>query len=324
MIVNLSAAVDNSSHNNKSSFMKSISAICSLCVAACMSLLSTISLANQGSALSVDVTEDKPLWEAGLFSAAFRGPIYPAAEDYQNKFLPVPFLIYRGDVIRIGDESIVKAVAVEKETFKLDVSIGGAFNADSDESKIRDGMPDLDFMFEIGPEASFLLSDFGTASNSDSVAKGKPAVDKAELWLNLQLRSVFSTDFERINHRGYVFQPEFAFTLDNLFFDDSRFFLSVAPTFTTDKTQQYFYDVQEQYARPDRPFYESDAGYLGSKVSIANRVMINPELMIFVGAQLGFWHGAENKNSALYQDEFTYAIALGVKWTLFSSEEKVK
>lgn len=283
----------------------------SLAVVALLSLLVHPALANQGTALSIDRTEGKPLWEAGLFGAAFRGPLYPASKDSQNKFLPVPFVIYRGEKIRIGDESIIKAIAVEKERFKLDVSLGAAFNADSDDSKIREGMPDLDFMFEIGPEASFLLK-----SNESKV-------QPSEAWLNLQFRSVFSTDFGEVSHRGYVFQPEISFKKDDLIFSDSSFFFTVAPIYATEKTHQYFYDVKQRYVNEQRDFYQADAGYLGTKVSIANRVQVTKNIMMFVGVQLGFWQGAKNDNSPLFQDDFTYALALGLKWRLYESDERV-
>ncbi|WP_082897102.1 MipA/OmpV family protein [Thalassotalea crassostreae] len=272
-------------------------------------LLSCIQFAwaNDGTLMSVDTSAGKPRWEAGVFTAAFRGPIYPAAKDYQNKFLPIPFAIYRGEKIRLGDESIVKAIAVEKERFKLDVSLGGAFNADSDKSKIREGMPDLDVMMEVGPKASFLL-DSGAAD---------------ETWLNLQFRSVFSTDFESVEHRGYLFQPEIAFRRDNVFFDNSRFFLSFSSIWATKETHQYFYDVEQQYVTEQRGFYESSAGYLGSKFSIANRVNISPKFLIMFGVQFGLWQGAENEDSPLYQDDFTYAAILGFKWTLMQSDKRI-
>ncbi|WNC73290.1 MipA/OmpV family protein [Thalassotalea psychrophila] len=273
----------------------------------CAFILMINAHANQGGALSVDTTAGKPVWEVGVFSAAFRGPIYPAATDYQNKFLPLPFVIYRGEKIRIGDESLIKAIAVEKERFKLDVSLGAAFNADSEDSKIREGMPDLDFMFEIGPEASFLLHD---SKVSDT-------------WLNLQFRSVFSTDFSDVHHRGYVFQPEVSYRSDNLLFDNSRFYFSVSPTFASAKTHQYFYDVDAKYVNSERDYYQSLGGYLGTKMSIANRFQLTKSLMVFVGTQLGFWQGAKNDDSDLYQEKFTYAVALGVKWTVFQSTEHI-
>ncbi|WP_371188783.1 MipA/OmpV family protein [Thalassotalea maritima] len=275
-------------------------------------LTSQASYANTTGPLSIDTQAGKPLWELGVFSAGFRGPMYPAAKDSQNKFIPVPLVIYRGKTIRLGDDSFVKAIAVEKERFKLDVSLSGAFNADSEDSRVREGMPDLDFMFEIGPEASFLLTDNLFLEHSH------------ELWLKLPLRSVFSTDFSAVDHQGYVFQPELAFTVDDLFAEQSRFFASVAPIFTTDKTQAYFYDVELPYVTAERAFYQSKGGYLGTELSIANSIELNNEWMLFTAAQIGFWQGAKNASSPLHQQNVTYSIALGVKWTWLVSEERVR
>ncbi|MEW6999525.1 MipA/OmpV family protein [Colwelliaceae bacterium BS250] len=248
----------------------------------------------------------KPIWEAGVFTAAFHGPIYPASSDNQHKFLPVPFVIYRGEKIRVGDGSFVKAVAVEKERFKLDISLGAAFNADSEDSKIREGMPDLDFMFEIGPQASFLLADNSYSST----------------WLNLQLRSVFSSDFSTINQRGYIFQPEVAFKGQGIVSDNSTLGLAISPIFASKKTHQYFYDVDSQYVNDQRPYYQSEGGYLGSKVSVFNRFQISKNLSVFGAMQIGYWKGAKNEQSPLHQQNVTYTFAIGVKWTLAESANK--
>lgn len=246
----------------------------------------------------------KPLWEAGAFTLGFHGPIYPAAQDTHNKFLAVPYVIYRGDVLRIGDGSIVKAVAIEKETFKFDVSLGAAFSANSDDSDIREDMPDLDFLFEIGPQASFLIN-----NTRDS-----------EAWFNLHFRSVFSTDFSSMDQRGYVFEPEISFEYSDLFFDRSRFFMSFSSFYATDKTHQYFYQVDQQYATQQRQAYQADAGYMGSKLQIANRVKVRDDLTVFFGVNVGIWDNAKNDRSPLFEEDFTYAFALGIRWTLFESD----
>ena len=272
------------------------------CLAAFISPL----MANQSFVNNIGTNKEAkspPLWEAGIVSVAFTGPIYPAAEDSQNKLLPVPFVIYRGETIRLGDGSIVKAVAVEKETFKFDVSLGAAFNASSDDSEIRRGMPDLDFLFEIGPQASFLVND----------------TDRSETWLNLQLRSVFSTDFSSISQRGYVFEPELAYQGQDILFSDSTLFLSISPLFASDKTHKYFYQVDSQYATAERVKYQADGGYLGTQIQIANRFIIKKDLTLFFGVNIGVWSQSKNADSPLFKEDITYAFALGLKWNLYES-----
>ena len=41
-----------------------------------------------------------PLWEAGIGAAVFNTPAYPGASDRSNRGLVLPFLLYRGKVLR--------------------------------------------------------------------------------------------------------------------------------------------------------------------------------------------------------------------------------
>ena len=119
-----------------------------------------------------------------------------AQDKVRVMLLQPPYFIYRGETIRIGDGSIARAVAIDKSWYELDLSLAGSFNANSEGNEARVGMPDLDFIFELGPQLKLRLSKFEFEQHG-----------KAELLLNLQARAVFSTDFSSIHKRGYVFQP---------------------------------------------------------------------------------------------------------------------
>lgn len=262
------------------------------------------SYAASYSTKTVKSTE-KPRWEAGALFAAFHSPLYPAAEETQEKLLPVPFLIYRGERLRVGEGGVIKAVAIEKPRFKVDLSLGAAFNANSDDSSARQGMPDLDFIFEVGPEISFMLTD----------------TKRSETWLNLQFRKVFSTDFSSIDDRGYIFQPEISYQGQNVFINNSSVKFTVSPLFATKKMHQYFYQVDEKFSTSERPFYQAGGGYLGTEVTMVNRVKIRHDLMIFVSTKLGFYQGASNEDSPLFKKDVNYSVGVGLKWTLFQSNK---
>ena len=269
-----------------------------------MLMLALPTYASSKTQVDVNKTE-KPRWEAGALLATFHSPLYPAASETQEKILPVPFLIYRGERLRVGENGVIKAVAIEKPRFKVDLSLGAAFNANSDDSRARKGMPDLDFIFEVGPEVSFMLTDS----------------DDSETWLNLQFRKVFSTDFSSIDERGYIFQPELAYQGKGLFSKNSRFKFTFSPLFATEKTHQYFYQVDEQFSTNERPTYQAGGGYLGTEMSLVNRFKIRDDLLIFVSTKLGYYKGASNEDSPLYKKDINYALGLGIKWTLFAGNE---
>ncbi len=257
---------------------------------------------------------DKPLpkWEVGGFIAGFHSPLYPASKDNQDKFLALPYAVYRGDKFRIGDGAIVKAMAVEAPRFKLDISLNAAFNADSDDSDIREDMPDLDFLFEVGPQFRFLFSESSFEYGADQ-----------EVWLNLQTRAVFSTDFSELNHRGYTIQPQLSWRAKNVFLSNTISFASVSPIWASEKLHDYFYQVSPDFETVDRNSYDANAGYLGTKLSVGNIFQITPKMNVFFAAQWGLWQGAENKNSPLFQQQNNFSVALGLRYTFFVSDEKV-
>ena len=109
--------------------------------------VSTDIAAQQEIALEEDM---RPVWEVGVLAAAFNSPEYPAAGQNQTNTIPAPYFIYRGETLRIGDGSIARAVAIDKSWYELDLSLAGSFNANSEDNEARAGMPDLDFIFELG------------------------------------------------------------------------------------------------------------------------------------------------------------------------------
>ena len=117
---------------------------------------------DRGSSRTPDGNQGKrglALWEVGGGAAAAYTPNYPAARGMNFNALPVPIVIYRGRFLRAGDGSIVSGHVFSSERLELDVSLSGSFDADSDDVDIRRGMPDLGFLFEVGPELEVRLND---------------------------------------------------------------------------------------------------------------------------------------------------------------------
>lgn len=268
-----------------------------------MYILAMPMLAQSSEKSLVDINSTKPKWEAGILVAAFHRSLYPASAQTQSRLLPVPFVIYRGEHLRVGEEGVIKAVAIDKPRFKVDLSLGAAFNVNSDDSVAREGMPDVDFIFEIGPQVSFLLDDS----------------EQSKTWINLQLRKVFSTDFSRIDDRGYILQPEIAYQGKGLWSDNDTFKLTFSPLFATKKTHQYFYQVDKQFMTNERPAYNASGGYLGAEITLLNRFSIRRDISIFVKSTLGLYTGASNEDSPLFEKKLNYGFGLGIKWTLFQT-----
>jgi outer membrane protein len=277
----------------------------------CMVLtLGSLSLqAQEDIALGQDL---RPLWEVGVFAGAFYSPEYPGADQSQTNLIPSPYFTYRGETLRIGDGAIARAVAVDKSWYELDLSLAGAFNANSDDNVAREGMPDLDYIFELGPQLIVRLGQFEFEHQG-----------RAELFVNLPIRAAFSTDFSSIERRGYVFQPQLSYRQRGRLSELTALSISIAPTWATEALHDYFYQVDSPYVTNDRQTYEAKGGYLGTTLAIGLSFNARQNIRIFFGGNIAIHSGAANKVSPLFKDNNTYSMGVGMVWRIWESEERV-
>ena len=254
----------------------------------------------------------RPVWEAGIFAAAFNSPEYPAADQSQTNVIPSPYFIYRGETLRIGEGSIARAVAIDKSWYELDLSLAASFGSNSDDNLARAGMPDLDFTFELGPQLKLRLSKFEFEDHG-----------RGELFLNLQTRAVFSTDFSGIDHRGYVFQPDLRYRQKGWLSEKTALSISVSPTWASEKLHDYFYQVNQEFVTDQRQLFDAKGGYLGTRLLVSMSFNATENIRMFIGGSTSMHVGAANEDSPLFLEKNTYSIGLGLVWRLWQSEEKV-
>ncbi|MEP0354343.1 MipA/OmpV family protein [Paraglaciecola sp.] len=275
-----------------------------------VSMLLSLNIVAQEEIILED--EMRPVWEAGAFIGVFNAPEYPASNQSNTNVVPVPYFIYRGETLRIGDGSIARAVALDKSWYELDLSLAASFGANSKDNEARSGMPDLDFNFELGPQLKLRLSKFEFENHG-----------KGELFLNLQTRAVFSTDFSGIDHRGYVFQPDLRYRQRGWLSEKTALSISLSPTWATEKLHDYFYQVDQRFVTEQRNQFDAKAGYLGTRLLVSVSFNATEDLRVFLGASTSIHSGSANENSPLFIDENTYSFGAGVVWRLWESEEKV-
>lgn len=271
-------------------------------------LFAAIVLQFASSAALAQIVDEgtEPLWEAGIGGGAIYAPDYPGSDEHNANGLAAPYVIYRGDIFRLGDDSIVKGVFLETERFEFDISFGASFDADSDDNDARLGMPDLDFLGEVGPQLTVNLGEY----------------HGGQLQLALPVRAVFSTDFSNLDHRGYVFNPQISYDLDE-FFESFDVFLELGATFATEELHDYFYQVEEKYATSSRTTYDAKAGYMGGELVAAFSYRITDRARFFTGVQVSYYGGAANEDSPLLLDEITNSVGAGFVWSLYESDARV-
>ncbi len=246
----------------------------------------------------------KPLFEAGVALGGAYLPDYPAAGQSHLKGLVLPFVAYRGKILRSDEKGLLRSRLVKTDRFEFDLSLDGAFASDSDKNSVRRGMPDLDWMGEIGPRVQW------------TIAK---AAHSAKVDIELPVRAVFSTDLSRIDARGYVFEPEIAYQHENFLQQDLEVKVSAGVTFASEDLMDYFYEVEPRFATAARPAFDAKAGYLGAQTQLSLVRSLGDRLNLLMAFRAEFHGGAENVDSPLFQDKATFGMGAALVWSLYQS-----
>jgi outer membrane scaffolding protein for murein synthesis (MipA/OmpV family) len=249
-----------------------------------------------------------PVFEAGVAGGGGWLPDYPAADQNHFRGIAVPYLIYRGEVLRADDQG-VRGRVLRGERIGLDLSFSGAFPSSSDDNRARRGMPDLDWQGEVGPALRLTF--------------WRDPTHPRRINLELPVRAVFSSDLTSVHYRGFVFSPELAFEDRNIGLPGARLRVGVGPIFATERLHRYFYEVAPQYALPDRPAYRAKGGYLGSRLQFSYRVPITEQISFVGGGRVENFAGAANEESPLHRQNWNATVALGFAWSFWRSEATV-
>jgi outer membrane protein len=255
-------------------------------------------------------SEGEALWEWRLAAFGRYGPSYPGSEETQVNVIPLPFPVYRGKFLRIGDdqENPIRGRIFRTDRIKLDFAFDLNFPVDSENIDARTGMPDLDLLLEVGPEIEFEFV--------------RPAPFDAKWYLGLQVRPTFSFDGLNPDFRGVVVAPELTWR-KQLAEDKDSLKIRLTPTFGSQRYMEFFYTVDPIYATPQRPAYEADGGYLGTDLAFSWRNKINEKLETLVGTRVSFHQGATNRDSPLFTKETNVAVYAAFTWKFWEGKRRV-
>jgi len=256
--------------------------------------------------------ETKPRWEVGAGAAAIQLEAYPASSETSEQALALPFFVYRGERLRM-QQGGVQAVAVENRRYTLDLSLGAALNVDSEDVVLREGMPDLDFLFEIGPKLEVRL----WQKSDEKTGVGQ------RLNVSAAVRAAFSTDLSSVDDRGFVLNAQMEYRRKGFLTPQTELLIGGGPLWVTDELADYVYGGASEFATVNRPAYSGRSGYLATNITAAIQTKIGDQLRLFAAIGTGFHDRAANRNSPLFEDNFTTGIGLGLAWTFWSSSDSV-
>lgn len=231
--------------------------------------------------------QPKPVWEIGIGAFATYSPAYYGSSKDSFGGFPVAYFTYRGKDFSILPNGLYDVDATDESRFDfgLSVDIGGSVDSED-----RLFLGDIDFLGEVGPEITVAL-----------YANGRSRLEAA-----VAVRAAFEWDNGYV---GYVVQPRVAYltTLSST----TRLGLQVAPKFGFDGYNQLFYST---------PGFAASDGYIGTDISlklvndVSDRFRLSGELKAI---SLG---GAENEASALYQEDWNFAVRVGFTYAIWQSD----
>jgi outer membrane scaffolding protein for murein synthesis (MipA/OmpV family) len=252
--------------------------------------------------------EDESLWEIRFAAFGRYGEAYPASKESQVNVIPLPFPIYRGKILRIGDdtEKPVRTRLFRWDKVKLDIDFGLNFPVDSDDIDARTGMPDLNLLAEAGPELEIEFT--------DNFLGG-------ELFLALQARGAVSFDGLDSTWRGSVFSSELKHKR-RLWSPHTELLTRITPEIASQTYMDFFYGVSPEFATLARQEYKATSGYLGTKLSFSIKHAFSKTFEIRSGVRFGFYGGAANRNSPLFTDKTTSGAYVAFLWKFWESKRR--
>ncbi|OGS97476.1 MAG: hypothetical protein A3H31_02420 [Gallionellales bacterium RIFCSPLOWO2_02_FULL_57_47] len=248
-----------------------------------------------------------PLWEAGAGAAFIDFPHYRGSNERTRYVLPMPYVIYRGDFLKI-DRARVRGQIFQSDKVELDVSVNGSVPVSNNGA--RQGMPNLDPTFEIGPSLNIML--YETESN------------QAQVELRLPLRATIASDFSYLRDVGWIFQPLLNLDVQDVFGQTGwSLGTAIGPVFTDRRYNQYFYGIDAQYSRPDRSAYSAHGGYAGTQFVVAMTKRF-PTFWTSGFMKLDTLRGAAFEASPLVRTRQYATVGFAITWIFAESSTRVE
>ena len=250
--------------------------------------------------------EQLPLWEAGVGIGAATLPHYRGSDQSKTWVLPVPYLVYRGEALKVDDDRRLRGLLGDK--VELEVSLYGSPPARDNDA--RQGMPDLDATLEIGPSLNIAL------------LRSKNGAEKLEL--RLPVRIVIAADFPHFRHAGWIFQPNLSVDFKNVLGNRGwNLGLAGSLIYTDRRYNQYFYAVDPSFATADRPAFSPSGGYAGTALIAAVSKRF-PNFWVGAFAKWDSVAGAAFADSPLVRTRNNFSGGFGIAWILGAATVKVE
>ncbi len=251
--------------------------------------------------------------ELGVGAFAMNLPQYLGSEQSDSYVVPLPYIYYLDENIKI-DRNQFTGKLWQDNHFYLDLSASGGVKVNSEDNEARSDMPDLDWVFELGPSVKYYF-------------EGDPQ-KLSYFYLEAFARKATATDFHSLTDAGWRYGPSITYQKAFSQLGSSSLLPEVAGhfefttrfniNFSDDTYLNYYYGVPSEFANKKRASYQSRGGYAGSDVSVGLTYKVNA--WWFAGfARYYNFSGAEYDNSPLLKQNSNWALGFGVAWIFYQN-----
>ena len=204
--------------------------------------VSLLLLLLAGQAIALD---SLPRLELGASLFALTTPDYRGSRSESSYLIPIPYIKYRSERLRVDDG----AQGIFLKTDDLVITISGNLSPPVDDDiPEREGMDQLEGIFEIGPSFNFRLHQ----------------MPHSAWWLDLPFRVAITLDGE-FDEIGHVFQPRLSWRQPAKRTGDWKLRFNIGPFYASDRYHEYFYSVGAEEATSSRSAYDADSGFSGMR-----------------------------------------------------------
>lgn len=244
---------------------------------------------------------ERPLWELGLGVAGLSLPHYRGAEKSAAWLLPVPYAVYRGEILR-ADRDGLRALLFDSDRIDVDLSATATAPAGDGDQPARQGMPELAGTVEFGPNLNWRLA-------------GGPGW---KLQARLPVRAAFTLESSP-QAIGWSAMPHL--NLDRRW-RGWNVGAQVGWLWGSRRLHAHFYDVAPAYATPTRPVHRAGAGPAGWQGTLSlSRRDGNRWVGAFVRADS--LAGSALRDSPLVRQSGNVSVGVAVSWVLWQSARLV-
>ncbi len=249
--------------------------------------------------------ERLPLFEFGVGGGIGVIPDYPASDNSRVRGLAVPYAIYRGEIVRSDREGGLRTRLFQGSSYEVNFSFSGSFPSESDNNEARNGMSDLDWLFEVGPQLKWMFWKSG---------------DPIRFEIRFPVRAVYSSNLVKIVDRGFIFNPEARLQFRDMPYKEANFLVTLSTSLGSERINDYFYEVKPEFQRFDRPIYDAKEGFIGTTLTVGQSIPVG-DFTLYVAYSLSKFGGSTNQSSPLFKSETNETYGFGLLYNFYASEE---